>query len=72
MSDLVRRSRFLAAGQDDPHSVTISELCDEILRLRRAMGRALNATPDQTPDGEGWDRVRDVQKILCAAFRHAK
>lgn len=33
MSDLVERARFLAAGQDDPHSVTISELCDEIERL---------------------------------------
>lgn len=32
--DMVSRARFLAAGQDDPHSVTIAELCDEIARLR--------------------------------------
>ncbi|MXO67809.1 hypothetical protein GRI72_03045 [Altererythrobacter marinus] len=27
---LVERARFLASGQDDPHSVTIDELCDRI------------------------------------------
>ncbi len=37
MTDLVERARFLAAGQDDPHSVTISELCDEIERLVAAL-----------------------------------
>ncbi len=39
-SELVERARFLAAGQDDPHSVTISELCDEIEELRRALYEA--------------------------------
>ena len=37
MSDLVERARFLAAGQDDPHSVMITELCDEIDRLRKPL-----------------------------------
>ncbi len=35
MTDLVERARFLAAGQGDPHSATITDLCDEIERLRR-------------------------------------
>lgn len=32
--DLVDRARFLAAGQDDPHSQTIIELCDALEALR--------------------------------------
>ncbi len=40
MTDLVERARFLAAGQDDPHSATITELCDEIEELRRALAKA--------------------------------
>lgn len=34
-SELVERARFLAAGQDDPHSETIGELCDLIDSLQR-------------------------------------
>lgn len=37
---LVERARFLASCQDDPHSVTIDELCDEIERLRAALSQA--------------------------------
>ncbi len=36
-SELVERARFLASGQDDPHSATISELCAEIERLRAVL-----------------------------------
>ena len=36
-SELVERARFLASGQDDPPSVTITELCDEIERMRGAL-----------------------------------
>ena len=32
---LIGRSRFLAAGQDDPHSSTITELCDALEKLNR-------------------------------------
>ena len=39
MNDLVERARFLAAGQDDPHSVTITELCSEIERLREILNK---------------------------------
>jgi hypothetical protein len=31
---LVKRLRFLASGQDDPHSVALTEAADEIERLR--------------------------------------
>lgn len=33
--DLVEAGRFLASGQADPHSETITALCDEVVRLRR-------------------------------------
>lgn len=36
---LVDRARFLAAGQDDPHSVTITELVDRIVELEAEMAR---------------------------------
>ncbi len=48
-SDLVERARFLASGQDDPHSVTISELCDEIERLRDALRSIANHTISVQP-----------------------
>ena len=38
-SELVERARFLAVGQDGPHSVTITELCDEIERLRDLLNK---------------------------------
>lgn len=37
MSALVERARFLASGQDDPHSVTIEELCARIAELEGAL-----------------------------------
>ena len=46
MNDIVERARFLATGQDDPHSVTITELCDKIEGmeedLKSAVGVAWN------------------------------
>ena len=41
----------------------------EILRLRKFLARALNSTRDQVPTSEEWDVVREVQRIICAAFR---
>ena len=41
MTDLVERARFLAAGQDDPHSVTITELCDKIEGLEADLDSAV-------------------------------
>ena len=58
-SELVERARFLAAGQDDPHSVTISELCDEIERMRKALLGIAAHTISRHPsivagEGLGW------------------
>ena len=36
---LVERLRFLASGQDDPHSVALTEAADEIERLRDVLLR---------------------------------
>jgi len=35
--DIVERLRFLASGQDDPHSVELTAAADEIERLREAL-----------------------------------
>ena len=58
-SELVERARFLAAGQDDPHSVTISDLCDEIERLRAALKEAA-----EMMDGEGLAAADHVWEAL--------
>jgi len=42
-TDIVERLRFLASGQDDTHSVAITEAADEIERLRTAMREAKTA-----------------------------
>ena len=38
-SELVERARFLVACQDDPDSVSITELCDEFERLRELLNK---------------------------------
>lgn len=43
MSELVERARFLAAGQGDPHSATITDLCDRIEQLERELAEAREA-----------------------------
>lgn len=37
MSEFVRRIRFLAAGQDDPQSIALSECADRIEALEIAL-----------------------------------
>ena len=37
MTDIVERIRFLASGQNDPHSVELTAAADEIERLREAL-----------------------------------
>ena len=49
MTDIVERARFLAAGQDDPHSVTITELCDRIEVLESALEQIWNHTSGHFP-----------------------
>jgi len=36
---LIERARFLASGQNDPHSVTIEELCAELEANAAEIGR---------------------------------
>ena len=41
MADIVARLRFLASGQDDPHSVELAAAADEIERLREVLRKCL-------------------------------
>tara|TARA_R110000868_G_scaffold304059_1_gene564555 strand:+ start:463 stop:729 length:267 start_codon:yes stop_codon:yes gene_type:complete len=42
--DLVKRLRFLASGQNDPHSLASTEAADRIEALQDAMGSVLQST----------------------------
>lgn len=53
---LIDRAEFLAAGQDDPHSVTITELCEAAKVLRDAL--ASIARGDDSADGMAGDIAR--------------
>ena len=43
---LVERMRFLASGQDDPHSVALTEAADELERLRGIVPEVLERLND--------------------------
>lgn len=58
---LVERARFLANGQDDPHSVTIDELCDRIEEQEAAVKGLV----------EELAKLEAVNQRLCSAARQA-
>ena len=48
MSEFVKRIRFLAAGQDDPQSIALSECADRIEALEKALQAMLHAVCHET------------------------
>lgn len=57
MTDIVERLRFLASGQDDPHSVELTTAADEIERLRWALDFIIRV-----------DRLNDAKVAARAAL----
>lgn len=68
-SDIVQRSLFLAAGQDDPHSVTITELCAEIARLRKIVAAFNNGMPPMTTKDAAAEITRLTEALRAAEER---
>jgi hypothetical protein len=56
--DIVKRLRFLASGQDDPHSLAITEAADRIEELEFVLRFIANINygngPDVTMEHQGW------------------
>ncbi len=57
---------FLAAGQDDPHSVTITELCASLSRLT-ADNEALREALGRIDNGYGSDHLSKFCKDVARA-----
>ena len=68
--DLVKRLRFLASGQDDPHSLAITEAADRIERLEKALrwiAEVKSAIAEEPPEKVGEETHKMwVSLILCA------
>lgn len=79
---LIERARFLASGQDDPHSVTITELCDQLEAMQAEVEmlnreceqrvRAYQIAHDQaTANGAASNLLRAItHSLLDAAERN--
>ena len=65
LTNFVDQVRFLAAGQNDPQSVTLDECADEIERLREALEDIINAYNDAR-EKQHWHKA--VRAMWIAAF----
>lgn len=81
MTDIVERLRFLAAGQNDPHSVELAAAADEIERLREALeqiaiygGGMLNQPAALNGPEEEWlkKRIAEYERVARAALGEGK
>ena len=63
---LVERMRFLASGQDDPHSVALTEAADELERLRGIVPEVLERLNDELCAEN--ERLHAELDAMCANF----
>lgn len=61
MSDFVERIRFLAAGQDDPQSIALSECADRIEYLEREL--AYERYSRESAAAKAWEFAQRIKEL---------
>lgn len=73
-SKLINRARFLASGQGDPHSITITELCDALEAVVASYRAHLRLRGEKDPISIRWaeEAYAKTRKTFAKADRSPK